>query len=127
MIRTRTSRTRRKVATWDVARTSVTSVQPTQHHFSEQDSSTLQFRLNQLELQLKRLENMVVSQQLLPAVHDATQPLHRILLTDTASSRMALPALHHFVVANLNGVRGAYRNAPRPPHGVGDDKVVECR
>lgn len=116
MIRTRTSRTRRKVATWDVARTSVTSVQPTQHHFSEQDSSTLQFRLNQLELQLKRLENMVVSQQLLPAVHDATQPLHRILLTDTASSRMALPALHHFVVANA--VRGSRRVAVRSSHTV---------
>ena len=75
-----------------------------------------QLRLNQLEAQVKRLEKMVASQQLLPAVHDATQPLHRILLTDAASSRMALPALHHFVVANT--VRGSRRIAVRSSHTV---------
>ena len=117
MICTRTSG-RRKVVTWDVPKTSARP-DPV-HHFYEQDLSPLQIRLQHLEMQVQRLEKIVVSQQLTPTVHDATQPLHRILLTDTASSRMELPALHHFVVAKE--VRGSRRVVVRSSHTaqVGD-------
>jgi len=91
------------------------------NHFStHRHFSPLQARLQELEKQVQQLERMVVSQQLAPAVNDATQPLHRILLTDTASSRMELPAIHQFVVASE--VRGSRRVAVRPSHTaqVGD-------
>jgi hypothetical protein len=120
MIRTRCGRTRRKVSTWNVStvpasnKTRTTGVSPDAHQ-------VLQERVVRVEKQLQRLEKLFVSQQLaISTVHDATQPLHRILLTDTASSRMELPALHHFVVSRA--VCGSRRVPVRSSHTtqVGD-------
>ena len=113
MIRTRCGRRRKKNLTGQCCNDA--------HLVSaEREESPLQARLQLLEKQVARLEKLVVAQQLAPATHDATQPLNRILLTDTASSRMALPALHHFVVAK--GVRGSRRVVVRSSHTaqVGD-------
>ena len=119
MIRTRSSR-RRKVSTWKVPNDDRKSTSDTNHFSIHGHLLPLQTRLQQLEDLVKRLEKMLISQQLAPAVNDATQPLHRILLTGTASSRMELPATHQFVVAKE--VRGSRRVPVRSSHTaqVGD-------
>lgn len=70
---------------------------------------------------LERIENLercLANQQQISttpaAVHDTSRSLHRILLTDTVSSRMELPALHHMVVSQ--DIRGTRKIPVRPMH-----------
>jgi len=49
-----------------------------------------------------------------PNIQDTSRSLHRIMLTDTISTRMELPALHHIVVASE--IRGTRKVPVRPMH-----------
>ena len=74
--------------------------------------------LQALVERVQKLEQLLLRQQIStsPAIEDTSQSIHRILLTDTVSSRMELPALHNFVVAD--DIRGTRQIPVRSMHTV---------
>ena len=71
---------------------------------------TLLARIESLERRVEEQHQISTT----PAVKDTSRSLHRILLTDTMSTRMELPGLHHIVVASE--IRGTRKVPVRPMH-----------
>ena len=72
--------------------------------------------IESLAERVRKLEQLLMCQisTTPPNIQDTSRSLHRIMLTDTVSTRMELPALHHIVVASE--IRGTRKVPVRPMH-----------